>query len=114
MYIFYIGRKSYQTTLENYSEKWIESQKVMLDTIIEKQDKMQKELIQQEMEKQREWEQREMEKERNFQREQTNMIMQTFLQSMHALRPQMPTFPQNNEMFSKNNDMSSKINSGEF
>lgn len=39
-----------------------------------------------------------MEKERNFQREQTNMIMQTFLQSMHALRPQMPTFPQNNYM----------------
>lgn len=91
----------------------MESQKVILDTIIEKQDKMQKELIQQEMEKQREWEQQEMEKERNFQGEQTNMIMQTFLQSMQTLRPQMSTFPQNNYMplklvpvsFNKNNSI---------
>lgn len=92
--IYYIGRKSYETVLDNYTDKWFQSQKGVLDTIIE-QDKMQKELIQQEMEKQREWEEREMEKERDFQREQTNQIMQTFVQTIHMLRPQMPFFQQN-------------------
>lgn len=39
-----------------------------------------------------------MEKERDFQREQTNLFMQTFLQTIHTLRPPMPLFPQNNYM----------------
>lgn len=41
------------------------------------------------MAKQREWAEREMEKERIFQREQTNLIMQTFSQSIYSLRPQI-------------------------
>ncbi|XP_067211471.1 uncharacterized protein [Linepithema humile] len=90
------GRKSYQSTLESYTEKWLKSQKTMLETMIDRQDKMHKDIVEKEMEKQREWEQREMEKERDFQREQNNLIMQTFLQSMHTLRPSMPLYSPNN------------------
>jgi len=67
----------------------------MLSTMLERQDQMQKELIQEEMAKQREWEERKMEKERNFQQEQTNLIMQTFSQSILSLRPQMPVLSHN-------------------
>jgi len=54
LYFYYIGRKSYQTTLDNYTDKWLETQKNILSTMLERQDKMQKELIQEEMAKQRE------------------------------------------------------------
>lgn len=67
----------------------------MLNTMLERQDQMQKKLIQEEMAKQREWEEREMEKERNFQQEQTNLIMQTFSQSILSLRPQVPVLSHN-------------------
>ncbi|XP_039305312.1 myb-like protein I isoform X2 [Solenopsis invicta] len=90
------GRESYKTALQNCTEKWFTLQNTTLNSMLEHQDKRQKELIQQEMDKQREWEQHEMEKERNFQREQTNFIMQTFLQSIQMLKPQMPLLPQNN------------------
>lgn len=63
--------------------------------MLEQQDHLQKELIQEEMAKQREWEEKEMEKERNFQREQTNLIMQMFSQTIQSLRPQMPVLQQN-------------------
>lgn len=95
LYFHIVGRKSYQAILDTYTEKWLESQKEMLSTILERQDKMQKELIQEEMEKQRKWEQTELEKERDFQRGQTNLMMQTLLQSVQSLRPQMPVVPHN-------------------
>ncbi|XP_029154901.1 uncharacterized protein LOC114927981 [Nylanderia fulva] len=84
------GRKSYKATLENYTDKWLESQKLMLNTMLERQEKMQKIFIQEEMKKQRDWEKQEMEKERKFQREQMNILMRTFSQSINSLKPQMP------------------------
>lgn len=74
--------------LQSYTDKWLENQKDLLNSIVNQQMEFQKEMFHNEMMEQRKWEREELAKEREFQKEQTSMILDAFTKSMHSIKHQ--------------------------
>lgn len=85
-------RNSYQSMLEGYSKKWIESQEQVLKNLMELQNKQQEEMLHKELQEQRKWEAELLLNEQQFQREQTTLMMQTFMQCMQGIQSPNPQF----------------------
>ncbi|XP_071652865.1 uncharacterized protein [Temnothorax longispinosus] len=82
------GRKSYEVMLQSHTDKWLENQKELLNSITNKQMELQKQMVHDEMMEQRKWEEEELEKERKFQSQQTSLILAAFTNSMQGIRSQ--------------------------